>query len=331
MNRVAGVKVTAHFGRIEKIEDEFPGFYRSFDLVVCGLDSVVARRWINNKLMSFVELDDDGVVDPTTVIPLIDGGSEEFKGQARLILPGTTACYECSVDTLPKDDNPAHVSCTVATTPRNPGHCIQYAFLIEWPRAFPDRAVDTDSEEDMKWICEKALKRAAEHHIEGVTFQLTQGVVKHIIPIIASTNAVVSAGCCNEALKYVTSATANIDNYMFYNGGQGVTTNTFVYERKTNCPICVAHLNKKIMKVPATITLQQLIDQLVADASLGLAKPSLRQDSEFLYTPGPPALEQMTRPNLSKTLQQLIQSGATVAVTDPDKGSNHTLILKFDE
>lgn len=34
--------------------------------------------------------------------------------------------------------------------------------------------IDTDNPEHMKWLYEKALNRAKEHHIEGVTYKLTQ-------------------------------------------------------------------------------------------------------------------------------------------------------------
>lgn len=48
MDRVKTCKVTPHF---KKIQDFGPDFYRQFDIVICGLDSIVARRWINSMLV----------------------------------------------------------------------------------------------------------------------------------------------------------------------------------------------------------------------------------------------------------------------------------------
>ena len=48
MSRVETCKVTPHFKRIQ---DLGPAFYKQFDVVICGLDSVVARRWINSMLV----------------------------------------------------------------------------------------------------------------------------------------------------------------------------------------------------------------------------------------------------------------------------------------
>lgn len=49
---------------------------------------------------------------------------------------------------------------------------------------------------------------------QGVTYQLTQGVTKNIIPAIPSTNAIVAAASTLEALKIITDVSVRMDNYM---------------------------------------------------------------------------------------------------------------------
>jgi ubiquitin-activating enzyme E1 C len=87
--------------------------------------------------------------NPESLKPLIDGGteglylsslikpdvtglSEGFKGQARVILPTVTSCYECSLDMLNKPTT--FPICTIANTPRLPEHCIEWASVLEWPK-----------------------------------------------------------------------------------------------------------------------------------------------------------------------------------------------------
>lgn len=96
--RVPTCRVTPHHC---KIQDKSEDFYRGFHFVVCGLDSVVARRWINGMLVSLLSYDDNQQLDNTTVIPLIDGGTEGFKGNVRVILPGITPCIDCTLDLFP--------------------------------------------------------------------------------------------------------------------------------------------------------------------------------------------------------------------------------------
>ena len=64
----------------------------------------------------------------------------------------------------------------------------------------------------MKWICERAQERALKYNIEGVDYHKTLGVVKKIIPAIASTNALIAASCVNEAMKIVNKDYPSMEN-----------------------------------------------------------------------------------------------------------------------
>jgi ubiquitin-activating enzyme E1 C len=44
---------------------------------------------------------EDGELDQSSVIPIVDGGTEGFRGNVRVILPGLTACVECTLDLFP--------------------------------------------------------------------------------------------------------------------------------------------------------------------------------------------------------------------------------------
>lgn len=95
--RISGCNVKPHFCKIQDFDEDF---YRQFSIVICGLDSIIARRWINAMLVSLLVYEED-ILDQTSLIPLIDGGTEGFKGNARIILPGMTACIECTLDLFP--------------------------------------------------------------------------------------------------------------------------------------------------------------------------------------------------------------------------------------
>jgi ubiquitin-activating enzyme E1 C len=114
---------------------------------------------MNFMVHSLVEFDADGNLDPSTQKAFIDGGTEGFKGQARVIIPYKTGCFECSLGSLPPQTG--YPMCTIRETPRLPEHCIQYAYTISWEEAFgKKKKVDKDSPVNMKWIYDKALERA---------------------------------------------------------------------------------------------------------------------------------------------------------------------------
>jgi NEDD8-activating enzyme E1 len=103
---------------------------------------------------------------------------------------------------------------------------------------------------------------------------------------------------------------------MMYMGSEGVHSHTFAYEQKEDCPVCTATVHK--IHVSASSTLNELIQHHLLDSSLRLSAPSIVSASgKTLYMQKPPALEQITRPNLDKPLSALIENGEVLSVTDP--------------
>jgi ubiquitin-activating enzyme E1 C len=197
-----------------------------------------------------------------------------------------------------------------------PEHCISYAYIMEWPQVFPDKKLDKDSPEDMQWVYERALARAEKYNIKGVTYMLTMGVVKNIIPAVASTNAVISAACVNEAFKLLTYASQSLNTYYMYMGSTGIYTHTFEYGRRADCLVCSGD-KMKMMEIQRDYTLMNLIDALMEDPELQLRQPSITSATKTLYMQKPPALEQSTRSNLAKTLSELVEPDEVLSVTDP--------------
>lgn len=312
MRRVRGVTITPHNQRIQDFDEDF---YMQFQIVVCGLDSIEARRWINATLVSMAESDESG----DGIKPLIDGGTEGFKGQARVIIPSMTSCIECQLDMhAPRAAVPL---CTIASIPRQPEHCIEWAHVIAWDKEKPFPELDKDDPEHITWLYQKALIRASEFSIAGVTYALTQGVVKNIIPAIASTNAVIAASCCNEVLKVATSVVPSLgleENYMMYSGNESIYTYTFQHERKDDCPVCSEDQKARPLPTDLNLTLGEFLDSFSDRPEAQLKKPSIRAEGKTLYMRSPPGLEEQTRPNLNRTLKDLkLDHGFEVVITDP--------------
>jgi ubiquitin-activating enzyme E1 C len=337
-SRVPGCHVTAHNSKIQNMPIEF---YKQFNIIISGLDSISARRWMNSLLCSFVRYEEpteEGedaapAVDMSTVIPFIDGGTEGFKGQARVIMPRITACYECTMDLF----TPQKVFqlCTAASTPRVPEHCIVYAMEKEWDEVkgkegiADDEQVDGDNPKHIKWIYEHAAAYAKKHNITGVSYRLTQGVVKNIIPAIASTNAIIASACANEAAKLATLMYPHLNDYMLYNGNEGIFTYTYKNEKRPDCPECGAPLPHEYTLDP-NMTLQEFRELLAEDPQFQYKNSQIRAAGKTFYISTVASIEQATRPNLGKKLSELITSGTQLHVVDPDVSTTgRTVVVNF--
>ncbi|KAG4306286.1 hypothetical protein PORY_000274 [Pneumocystis oryctolagi] len=316
MRHIKGVCVTPYHC---KIQDKNESFYMQFNIIISGLDNIEGRRWINSMLVNMVNPE-----SPESIKPFIDGGTEGFRGQVRVIFPTISSCYECSLDTHVR--NTTYPICTIVNTPRLPEHCIEWALIIEWPKRFPNKPIDDDNPEHIKWIYETAKNRAKKFNITGITLFFTEGVVKNIIPTVASSNAIIAASCCNEAFKIVTMCNPHIDNYMMYTGTNSIYTYTFQYQKKSDCPVC-GYL-AIMYEVSPKITLNEFIEKL-KNSNMHISKPSLRTKSKSLYFQAPLQLEEATKSNLDRLIEELVNNGEDVLITDPSLPFTLNLKLKY--
>ena len=156
------------------------------------------------------------------------------------------------------------------------------------------------------------------------------GVVKNIIPAVASTNAIIAASCVNETVKLLSFCSQTLNTYMMFMGSAGVYSHTFVFEQKEDCPVCASKVRK--ISISSKMSLNELI-QILCDSDLRLKKPSITSagSNKTLYMQNPPTLEKALRPNLDKPLLSLIgENGDELIVTDPIFPGEMALTLKIE-
>jgi ubiquitin-activating enzyme E1 C len=156
-----------------------------------------------------------------------------------------------------------------------------------------------------------------------------QGVVKSIIPAIASTNALIAASSVLEALKLVSFAAQTMNNYFMYMGQEGLYSATQALERKADCAACGR--GTVTMTVPGSDSLEALIARLKEDPERQLSNPSLGIPGKQLYFAAPPALRAATSANLRLRLCDLMADGQEVTVTDPVMPRALSIVLRFAE
>lgn len=300
-----------------------------------------------HTLLRFEGADDqdaEPMLDVESVIFMIDSGTEGFKGNVRVIIPSQSSCIDCNAEMFPPEVKVP--LCTIAATPRNVAHCIQWAGLLAWPaeKPFEDapEKCDCDNPDHMQWVLKKAISRAAEFKVtKGGPIDLSKvlGVLKNIIPAIASTNALIAALACSEAVKIVTSVTPLLNNYLFFNAEEGCYSAPQSLEKKPGCEVCshAGTLEHHIDADPSE-TLRSLRDRILSTPQYGLSSkrpPRVFFGSSLIYMhldEGKNAqLRQRYNLNLESALSLLLEDGATLTVVEdfPDNDPNQTPPMEF--
>lgn len=149
---------------------------------------------------------------------------------------------------------------------------------MQWSKAFPGRDYDADKFEDVDWICKEAIKRGEEFGIQGIDYKLTLGVIKNVIPAIASTNAIIAAETVFEALKCLSGCVKKLNNYFSYGGHEGIYTDTYKIELKERCIVCQ---KPEVFKPKENCTLKDFIDEFTE--KFKLTKPSIMYKDDYIY------------------------------------------------
>ena len=185
-------------------------------------------------------------------------------------------------------------------------------------------------------------------HVHFMTcfFVWFTGVVKNIIPAIASTNAIIAAACANEAFKLITFASHTMCDYHLYFGANGATANTFKWNKDEECMVCNT-VDCNVTVTTAT-TLSELRHQVAKKMDLveeSITMNPVAEDlpdgvaPQLLWSDGP--LADLTASNLPLSLADLnyqqfegaIYLGATANLKDAKGGGDvgFNVVLRMQE
>ena len=195
--RVRGCSVTPHHGRIEDKEDDW---YRQFDIIALGLDSLEARAYINAVCCGFLEYDEEGNVNPSTIKPLRGRRHGGIQGTREGHRAGHDAVFQLYVVAVSSANGISVVYAGRDASKRRALHRVRE--IDSMAGGAVRETFDPGVAEHMMWVYNKALKRAETFGILGVTYAHTQGVTKNIIPAIPSTNAIIAAASSSRRSKW---------------------------------------------------------------------------------------------------------------------------------
>ncbi len=127
LNIAPQAKIKAYHGNVK--EGRFDvDFFKSFNIILNGLDNLDARRHVNRMALA-------------AKVPLVESGTAGYKGQVTVHIGGQTDCFECQPKPVPKK----FPVCTIRNTPDKPIHCIVWSKDLLFPRLFGDPTAEDDA------------------------------------------------------------------------------------------------------------------------------------------------------------------------------------------
>ena len=133
-----------------------------------------------------------------------------------------------------------------------------------------------------------------------MTEQLTLGVLKNIIPAIASTNCLIAAICTNEAFKLTTNTNPTLNNLYYYKGMSLIGSETYAFESMEDCIVCSSQRLK--VSIPSSSTLSGLLEVLAKPPYSMNKSVSMQSSKGYLVMPVTQQFDHL----LSKTFDELI-------------------------
>ena len=128
MRRVPGCKVTPYYGKIQDKDDDY---YMQFNIVICGLDSVEARRWMNATLVRLVDPEVE-----ESLKPLIDGGTEGTQHSLLSHLVNSDPSLSSTRLQRASKSHPPYYYCMLRMLPRSP-HSTNHLSSMHNPKYTP--------------------------------------------------------------------------------------------------------------------------------------------------------------------------------------------------
>jgi ubiquitin-activating enzyme E1 C len=130
--------------------------------------------------------------------------------------------------------------------------------------------------------------------------------------------------CATEVFKLATSCSQFINNYVVFNQSDSVYTYVFEAEKKEDCLACNRNATmRRSLEFKSTDKLNKVIEYLCNNIKYQMKMPALTatkldgSGSKTLYMSSIKSIEEATRPNLEKTLDELgLVNGQEILVAD---------------